>query len=1534
MRRNVTRSGAMFVVGVAVLLAMGCDGTVSLQIEQPKDGRIFYSVGGATTTVVIHVLAGPTDNSPIPVTQGDVYVDGNLFGSWHAKWPGDGPSWRYVTIPGIELSTGTHTIRCLSENQEGDDSVTVEVTDDPEPIDINDSDGGSATNDTPPKSRDIQKVILPVLAADGVSWLSNKPEFRHLIPPDPSWVGGLLPPYNIMPFSGEVYYEKTDVTIMGRGFDFEWKRTYRSREEVSTPMGHQWNFSYNVQLTHHASYDVVVMSDGSGGTVVFTDAGEDCWAALGWAKTLEYDSVQEEYTLTRPDGTRWLFHDTDESQRSGRLFRIVDRNGNQMDLDWNATTGLLEQITDTLGREIEVNYDAQNRIESLSDAGGDLVTYEYYGPSEPNGSDGDLKSITCRAVSGTPNGNDFPNGKTWTYEYTQGLGGALDHNLTAIRDAKGNVQRSYTYFMETIATQPRFDRVASESCAGGTVSYFYGGYSSISGSVDPNAVTMTRITDQMGNVEEQYFDERNLLTTRVQATRGLRATDPSTFVTRYEYDDLGRPTREISPSGSEVQYTYPSSSEDPLTLHNTLKITRLPGSAGGEPGQIVESYEYHPTYNIVTKATDGRGNHTTYTYDASNGDLLEIAYPSGDASETFEYNAYGQVISATRPTGRVDAYTYQDGYRHQEVVDSGGLSLTTTYGYNGYGVVTSVTDARGNTTSYVLNQLNQIVREIAPTPLSYQIDYFYDENDNLARKDVQNVDRDGNVQANSHYTTLYERNALDQVIRVTQEVASGQNVVTEYEHDAKGRVILTKSGEATNNNQPANTVSRAYDERDLLFQEVRAPDDVALKSTTQYDYDAKGNLAYVRQGTESEPRVWAFTNDGYGRRILQTDPEGNVTTFSYDANGNRTKIRVEGERIQGESGSNTLLAEANEMYDAMNRLIQRDVAFLDASGASIGSGWATTKWFYDAGGNVIAIQDDNGKSITQTYDTADRLLTQADGMGNSQTFTRDGNGNVTTLTEVDKSVLLGSLTEYVTTNVYDARNRLTSTTDPNENEWQFGHDSLDNQTLRIDPRGNQTTYEYDGLKRLIATTRVLTDTGTGDGNQVDTIVTTQAWDDNSRLTAQTDDSGHTTSYTYDALDRISGVTYADGTTNAFTYDRHDNRISAQDGNGSAAANTYDLLNRLTARSITPGTGVVGTTAEVYKYNGLGKCVYAQNSDPNGVVATVTLGYNSLGRVESQTLNGQTVESTFDGVGNETQTEYPGGRTVTTTYDDLNRRHVISSNQGGTLATYYYVGKQRVEAALFGNNVGMIKTFDSGRRTTTLQYIRDPLTVDQTTIDARGYTWDASSNRTQRTNVLTGLAHAYAYDSVNRMKQSTLSTDPPTVITYGLDGVGNRTTVTGGDNPGTYAMDANNPPSDATMNQYTTTPMDARTYDDNGNLAARTGTSPPAGAFAYDYRNRMIRFTEALTGRVHTYAYDCFGRLIKKYAQTAGGEVETRYYYKGKQIVEERDGSDTVQATFVHGNYIDEVVTMRRGASDYYYIQDDQYNVMGLMDDAG
>jgi YD repeat-containing protein len=63
-------------------------------------------------------------------------------------------------------------------------------------------------------------------------------------------------------------------------------------------------------------------------------------------------------------------------------------------------------------------------------------------------------------------------------------------------------------------------------------------------------------------------------------------------------------------------------------------------------------------------------------------------------------------------------------------------------------------------------------------------------------------------------------------------------------------------------------------------------------------------------------------------------------------------------------------------------------------------------------------------------------------------------------------------------------------------------------------------------------------------------------------------------------------------------------------------------------------------------------------------------------------------------------------------------------------------------------------------------------------------------------------------------------------------------------------------------------------------------------------------------------------------------------YVGWRVVEEQDDSGDTLATYVYGNYIDEVLQMRRdvdgtgGPEDYYYLHDDMHNVMALTDASG
>ncbi|KKL68823.1 hypothetical protein LCGC14_2121160, partial [marine sediment metagenome] len=63
----------------------------------------------------------------------------------------------------------------------------------------------------------------------------------------------------------------------------------------------------------------------------------------------------------------------------------------------------------------------------------------------------------------------------------------------------------------------------------------------------------------------------------------------------------------------------------------------------------------------------------------------------------------------------------------------------------------------------------------------------------------------------------------------------------EYEFDDNSNRTLTRFGEATNGNDPNNVIRTLYDERDLIFQVIRAESD-PNQSTTQYDYDGNGNM--------------------------------------------------------------------------------------------------------------------------------------------------------------------------------------------------------------------------------------------------------------------------------------------------------------------------------------------------------------------------------------------------------------------------------------------------------------------------------------------------------------------------------------------------------------------------------------------------------------------------------------------------------------------------------------------------------------------
>lgn len=779
---------------------------------------------------------------------------------------------------------------------------------------------------------------------------------------------------------------------------------------------------------------------------------------------------------------------------------------------------------------------------------------------------------------------------------------------------------------------------------------------------------------------------------------------------------------------------------------------------------------------------------------------------------------------------------------------------------------------------------------------------------------------------------------LNHLTRVTEEVDAGHQRVTEYAYDPNRNRVLVRSGEAVNGRQPANAVQTLHDERDRVFRVVRAPGD-PLQSTTQHDYDGNGNLVAVQQGLESAPRTTVMVYDGYDRVIDTTDATGNRTRLSYDANGNIVRSRTDGElRDVAGSAGNVRLRELRFTFDAMNRPIRTDTEFFDtATQAPIRDGRSSLVAEFSPNSQITRLVDDNGHAKTIQYDTVYRRRVVTDAKGNGTQFAYDATSNIRSIIETEKSDLSGPDDTFITTFQYDNLNRLVKRTDSGGNVNDYRYDSrgnlgriVDALRLATNQPGNSVYYVHDGLNRLIETTQFLSTDGTGAGADAGSIVTRQAWDDSSRLIRQIDANGNATVYSYDPLDRLARAAYADGSGDSYGYDAQDNPVTMTDANETVVTSTYDLLNRRIRSDVAPGPGVSSdTTFEITEYDGLSRLVTARDND-----SQLEFAYDSLSQRIRETLNGKSTTASFDGDGNMLSCAYPGGRVVTWTYDELDRKKT-ATDPLGVIAGYEYAGRWRVGRRTYGNNTRTTYAYDSARRPRQTTHLQ-PLTA--LVFDDREYAWDSMHNKTlHRDRLPGGVRQDFGYDSVHRLVRSERSVPGggAETVAYEFDGVGNRLRVLGGPDPGSYSLNRTLPvPGDGPVNQYSTSPFDQRTYDSRGNLTAINAGLPGQRSLVYDFRNRLVAHTDTASGLVTTYAYDALGRRIQKSIRTAAATQETRYFYSGWQLCEEQNADGVTLASFVYGRSLDEVLNMRRGVENFYYHADDLHSVRKITDAAG
>jgi RHS repeat-associated protein len=1345
--------------------------------------------------------------------------------------------------------------------------------------------------------------------------------------------------------SGDFFQTAHDLVVPGRGFDFDFTRVYRSQLGLTTVLGANWDFQYNRRLiqvnasTLSLVYGLREASSLTGGGLRPSDPY--LFNALS-GKYLppagNYDFIAHNadatFSLKRPGGMEWVFFDFSVAN-PGKLKAIKDRNGNQMLFAY--TAGLLTQITDTLNRVYTLGYTG-SLLTSLSDFSGRTVTFTHDG-------NGDLRTVT------SPPTPDSPTGRVTRYTYSSGFAdSSLNHNLLTITDPKNQ-----TYLTNVYDNDPShiysYDRVTSQTYGSGTFTFDYLGSSA------------TLVTDRNGNIVDWIYNSDGTPVQKIVFTnRVVNPNDPPSFTTTYTHNVDGERATTTLPRGNSTTATYDSANPDIRRHGNLLSLARADGPLGGS-ADLVLSATYEPNFQFMKTLTDPRGNITTYFFDyeeatlgdlngdgninQANGNIVRIQMPAVTqglsapqaAVIRITYNSFGQVLQYKHPENNTDVYTYfssgaSNGYLQSLVRDSGGQNIPTTFTYNLVGSVTSVTDGKGALTSYTLNAVNQITQKVERPPLNLITDYTYDPNGNLVTIDVDNKDENGNFYANSRLTTTFTHDILNHPLTLTREVDAAKNLTSSYQYDANENTtrIIEPLG---------NKVRTIYDERNLAYQEIRgegSPD----ASTQTRTYDENTNLIQVIDGRN---KIWTFLFDGFDRQIQSITPKGFATTYGYDANSNLISERHDGQ-LNHVGGSNVRLAEASYQHDELNRLFQTDQFYFDPATqtpfpdgpASPGDGKATTRYRYDQNDRRVLVRDDLNRDTALQYDGVDRITNETDSWGNTITTVFDPNDNVMSVTEhefpegggaaVDMEFPErgGTAVDTVTTSIYDGLDRQVSRTiqsgDPLAETTTYGFDSRNNLVHAVDAKGNTYSMIFDGINRQTQRSIDLRTGGVGSGGVFHTITMTQVWDDDSRLFSQTDDNLHATTYGYDALNRKKLTTYADGTTASQTFDGNDNTLTSTDQNGSMVTNTYDDDGRLASRSIARAAGVIGVAAETYGYDGLNRPTLAQDED-SAVITT----YDSLGQARSEAQNGAVLARNINSAGQVLNITYPGGRSIDQTLDVLNRTQTITNAGGSQILNNDYVGLNgRFTQRSFGNGTRSSLTYDTIRRPSE---ILDQKLSPSTTITDFQYGFDKMNDRLYERKVhapWNGQGDVFLYDSAMRVSTAKLGVQDPIAesnnpgtggiiqktVNYSLDGVGNRTSVTENGTPTNYTMNAASPPADYQMNQYTTVGGSSLTYDANGNLKT-DGTFQ----YFYDYRNQLSQVKNAAgTLVVADYSFDPYNRRIQK---SVGG-VMTKFLFDGDQTVEERDASNTVQATYVWGTCAscpNSLVSFRRSGQDYY-----------------
>ena len=900
------------------------------------------------------------------------------------------------------------------------------------------------------------------------------------------------------------------------------------------------------------------------------------------------------------------------------------------------------------------------------------------------------------------------------------------------------------------------------------------------------------------------------------------------------------------PGGGAELFAFNSSSQaftpDPQS-HATLVKTgtssyekRLPDGSKQVFG-LSDGATSYPRRIFMTQVVDPAGNAVTIGYDS--GFRVTTLTDAIGQDTTLAYELTADLLKITKvtdPFGRFAKFEYTDG-KLDTITDEIGIQSHVTY-LSGTDSIDSLTTPYGTTTfTSGQNGTNRWIEATDPLGGKERVE-FRDQAPGISASDPVAPNAPGitNGGLDSANTFYWDKKAM---LLAPGDYTKAQ--ITHWLFNADGSV----SGIPSSKKQP-------------------------LENRVWFTY--LGQSDYLHAGPSANPsQVARVLGDGSnqlstyeynsaGKTTKSTDPAGRVMTYIYDIN------QIDLLEVRQTTGTNNELLRS-VTYNPLH------VPLTDTDAAG-----KVTTYTYNPQGQILTHENARHEITTYAYGgTAPtghlETITSPPFQGNSAVtrFGYDTFHRVRTVTNVADN--------YTVTTDYDSLDRKTTVTYPDTTFEQFqytdnitGAKTLDLTGSR-DRRGLWTYRHYDGNQHMdsikdpenretiygwctCGSLTSITENGnvTTFNRDIQSRVYEKVFQDTTKITYLYE--GQTAPNTAGATSRLQSSTDAKNQQTNYLYYADENLHQVSYANAVIPTSTVSYIYDPNYNRVTSMTDGIGTTNYTYYpvaagILGAGKLHETSGPLPN---STIALGYDELGRVQSQNINGTAASVAYDSLGRLGTTTNALG-SFGRTYDGVTQRLHALSYPSGQSTIYGY--------------------FDNlhDRRLQTLQN----LTPTAANLSRHDYTYD-SEGQIQTWNKTLGITQtnlSFGYDDADQLLSVTR---PGLRFDYEYDAAGNRLANLF---TGSYQLHGGDTYTANTLNQLDSVTKDSGiggalgpfpiTYDANGNMTLDGFNR----RFEWDAANRLVAINYADNGNRTEFAYDGMGRRVKiiEYSEVTTATVE-------------------------------------------------------------